>query len=139
MLMGYQQKQKRDRIGFIFKKAKAEGWDRAQKIYEESSWNTLPRRPAKELVEKQEIQNLEMRLKEDGNFAKSGKEPKITNEFPDGTFELLMGKEGVRVFREHDQQFENKIDVDERDLVNYDLMFSSLPQHESDSQQEFQN
>jgi len=34
VLMGYQEKLKRDRIGIIFKKAKAEGWDRTLEDYE---------------------------------------------------------------------------------------------------------
>ena len=80
-----------------------------------------------------------MRLKEDGFLTKSGKEPKITNEYPDGTFELQMGKEGVCVYKEHNELFENKIDVDERDFVNYEQMYSLLPQHEAGSQQELQN
>lgn len=79
-----------------------------------------------------------MKLKEDCNYSQSGNTPKIySNDSQTGTFELKSGNQ-TKVFKEYDPQYENKIDAEEREIVNYKNMFASMPQNETESQQEQQ-
>lgn len=137
--MGFQEKQKRDRIGIIFKQAKEEGWDIGQSTHERSNENLAkPKQdrdqghPTSNPSLRYENANIQIKLKEDQFMGKTGNEAKITKSFSDGTFELKTN-DGVDTYKDYNDVYENKIDVEERSFVNYEQMFSSLPVNESES------
>lgn len=137
--MGFQEKQKRDRIGIIFKQAKEEGWDvghiKAESTHEKMNGN-LPKSKQDEANQNPSLIyeniNIKMKLKEDQFMSKTGTESKITKSFSDGTFELKTN-DGVDTYKDYNDVYENKIDVEERSFVNYEQMFSSLPVNETES------
>jgi hypothetical protein len=91
--MGYQDKLKRDRIGILFKRAKKNAWDRKEEIKSEEVQKNY-----KELfLDQDEIENEEEMKKPAGSSSKKG--------------------------TDYNEMFENRIDADEREFVNYDCMF----------------
>ena len=49
-----------------------------------------------------------------------------------GTFELQHGSH-KNIYKEYDPYHENKIDAEEREIVNYKNMFAPIPLGESES------
>jgi hypothetical protein len=91
--MGYQDKLKRDRIGILFKRAKKNAWDRK----EEKKSDEIQKNYKELFLDQDEIENEEEMKK------------------PVGSISIKKG--------DYNEMFENRIDADEREFVNYDCMF----------------
>lgn len=134
--MGHQDKLKRDRIGIIFKRAKKNAWDARQKRYEERKCGQNLHKPEQHEVlksknqrvlylEQDDIQNFEHNIKKPidigGPKTEKATTKKVSTDDPPVDYNF---------------EFENRIDADEREFVNYDHMFQDLPNSDTPSQQE---
>ena len=114
--VGHQDKLKRDRIGIIFKNAKKNAWDSRRKKKEESKHNESENKNGHST-----LNHRILYLKQDD-----------IQSFEHNSIKKPMDLSGQKSSQNNQESsteadfnslFENKIEADEREFVNYDSMF----------------